>query len=68
MAENKRPTTSEANRLIDEAESMTIAELRRIGAIYGHHWLKNLTKKRLVFLFKRVMQVYIEQNARDGKL
>lgn len=57
--QRKVPSVAEARRLIDEAGAMTEKELRRIGAIYGHVWLTNIRKAKLVGHFQRAMEKHI---------
>lgn len=59
QSERKVPSIAEAQRLIDEAGAMTEKELRRIGAIYGHVWLTNIRKSKLVGHFRRAMEKHI---------
>jgi hypothetical protein len=64
-------TAKEARRLHDEAPSMTIKELRRLGELhgFGHGWLKSIDKRTLVRLFRRGLAkqfAVIECPACDG--
>lgn len=58
---------TDARRLYDEAEAMTVAELRRINKLYfGSEWLSSAKKKTIVRGFRKDLEKVITEAG--GKL
>ena len=63
----KSMTVYEARRLHEEAGAMTMAEMRRIGLVYGVAWRTNLDKGELTRAFRRWLSQWTDDSNPRGE-